>query len=140
MADLPLGSTPADALVDWVCARAAANRSVSHCDHCSHWEQPPLVRADALPPPPRRARTAWFLCLTQPRDAISREHQQFARAAIVSARLNAPSVAPHAGPSPPAVRARGSGRVTRPKQELPGELLGRTRKTCTPESASDRCR
>ena len=95
MADLPLGSTPADALVDWVCARAAANRSVSHCDHCSHWEQPPLVRADALPPPPRRARTAWFLCLTQPRDAISREHQQFARAAIVSARLNAPSVAPH---------------------------------------------
>ena len=43
----------------------------------------------------RRARTAWFLCLTQPRDAISREHQQFARAAIVSARLNAPSVAPH---------------------------------------------
>ena len=95
MADLPLGSTPADALVDWVCARAAANRSVSHCDHCSHWEQPPLVRAGALPPPPRRARTAWFLCLTQPRDAISREHQQFARAAIVSARLNAPSVAPH---------------------------------------------
>ena len=82
-------------LTDWACARAAANRSVSECGQCKFWTPPPLIDATSLPPPPPKPRTAWFMCLTQPRDAIAREHLAFARAAIVSARLRAPSLAPH---------------------------------------------
>ena len=82
-------------LTDWACARAAANRSVSECGQCKFWTPPPLIDATSLPPPPSKPRTAWFMCLTQPRDAIAREHLAFARAAIVSARLRAPSLAPH---------------------------------------------
>ena len=50
----------------------------------------------ASPPPSASPETAWFLCLTEPTDdARSGAHLDFARAAIVSALLNAPTLSPH---------------------------------------------
>ena len=86
---------PAGALLSWACARA--NNSVSDCTQCEWWPQPELLPTAPLPlPPPRTApETAWFMCLTEPTDATSSTHLDFVRAAVVSARFNAPSLAPH---------------------------------------------
>jgi hypothetical protein len=88
-------------LVDWVCARAAANQSVSRCDACQFFTLKQLAPATAdmrLPAPecsPVRPRMAWFMCLSPAVDAQALKHLEYVKAAIVSARLNAPSLKPY---------------------------------------------
>ena len=85
-------------LVGWACAQAAANHSVSDCAACEWWAPPALAPAQPRPLPPVSAspELAWFICLTAPTDdERSSAHLDFARASIVSARLNAPNLAPH---------------------------------------------
>ena len=90
-----------ESLVDWVCARAAANNSVSRCDACQYFPLKQLAPAETgihLPAPecsPVRPRMAWFMCLTPAVDAQALKHLEYVKAAIVSARLNAPSLAPY---------------------------------------------
>ena len=86
---------PAEQLLPWACAQA--NGSVSDCAACEWWPLPEPLPAAArpLPPPIAAPDTAWFMCLTEPTGSTSSAHLDFARAAIVSARLNAPSLAPH---------------------------------------------
>lgn len=88
-------------LLRWVCARAAANRSNSRCEQCQWFALHDLVpqgnharlaAAECSPVPPR---LAWFMCLTPASDEQALQHLQYVKAAIVSARLNAPSLAPY---------------------------------------------
>ena len=73
------------------------------CKACSWWSPPDLTRnASYLEPWPKlqrhshgKLRLPWFLCLSKPTDEISKRNTETARAAIVSARLNAPSIEPH---------------------------------------------
>ena len=90
--------------VDWVCAAAAGNHSPSSCGPCAKaWNLPAIapprapVSWAALPLPSVRPRLAWFTCVTKPSAADSTGWDNLAhlRAAVVSARLNAPSLAPH---------------------------------------------
>ena len=86
---------PPERLVPWACAQA--NGSVSDCAACEWWPllEPLPAAARPLPPPTAAPDTAWFMCLTEPTGSTSSAHLDFARSAIVSARLNAPSLAPH---------------------------------------------
>ena len=89
---------PDTELVDWVCRQAAANRSASRCKPCEWFELQDLAPADtSLLPPPRcsYAKLAWFMCLTPGTDALAMKHLQYVQSAIVSARFNAPTLAPH---------------------------------------------
>ena len=61
----------------------------------SDGSEPLPAAARPLPPPTAAPDTAWFMCLTEPTGSTSSAHLDFARSAIVSARLNAPSLAPH---------------------------------------------
>jgi len=94
----PALPTQREQLLGWACAQAAANHSVSDCAACDWWTPPALAPAQPRPLPPASAspELAWFICLTAPTDdERTSAHLDFARAAIVSARLNAPSLAPH---------------------------------------------
>ena len=88
-------------LVEWVCERAAANHSPSRCSGCNWFhlrELTPNVTAGRLPTPECstvRPRLAWFMCITPATDALSLKHLEYAKAAIVSARINAPTLAPY---------------------------------------------
>ena len=89
-------------LTDFVCAAAAANHSPLACDRCEFFKPPPLVVANELPPHSKLLEvaewsptTAWFTCLTAPLDDTSSRHADYVRAAVLSARLHAPSLAPH---------------------------------------------
>ena len=91
-----------DALVDWVCARAAANSSLSQCRFCDWFplrelappssQRPQLLAAECSSV---RPKLAWFMCLTPATDMLALKHLDYVKAAIVSARLNAPSLAPY---------------------------------------------
>ena len=103
----PPPAPAAGGLVDWVCARAEANRSLSRCDPCKWFELRDLAttsrsigsRAASQLPPTGCAKTrpqlAWFMCLTPATDRQALKHLEYAKAAIISARLNAPSLAPY---------------------------------------------
>ena len=88
-------------LVDWVCARAAANQSLSRCDACQFFPLKQLapaevgIRLPAAECSAVRPRIAWFMCLSPAVDAKALKHLEYVKAAIVSARLNAPSLAPY---------------------------------------------
>ena len=91
----------ADAMLQWVCARAAANASASRCDTCEwfqlrrpapHGDSVRLTTAECSAVPPK---LAWFMCLTPATDKLALGHLQYVKAAIISARLNAPSIAPY---------------------------------------------
>ena len=89
-------------LTDFVCAAAAANHSPLACDRCEFFNPPPLVVENELPPHSKLLEvaewsptTAWFTCLTAPLDDTSSRHADYVRAAVLSARLHAPSLAPH---------------------------------------------
>jgi hypothetical protein len=96
--------------VAWACAAAAAHNSTTRCGRCQRaWALPDLAPARA----PRTWQAAlkgggrgerlvlptlaWFTCVTKPseEDATSRSNIVSLQAAIVSARINAPSLAPH---------------------------------------------
>ena len=91
-----------DDLVDWVCARAAANHSLSQCRFCEWFplrelappssKRPQLLAAECSRVQPK---LAWFMCLTPATDMKALQHLDYVKAAIVSARLNAPSLAPY---------------------------------------------
>jgi hypothetical protein len=87
--------------VRWVCERAEANHSLSRCPPCEWFqlqELAPLEVNIRLPGPeclPKPPRLAWFMCITPATDALSMKHLEYAKAAIVSARLNAPTLAPY---------------------------------------------
>lgn len=87
----------ATSLVDWVCARAAANRSVSRCKPCEWFRLEQLHRRQLSAPPcsAQAAKLAWFMCLTPGTDEQALGHLEYVQSAIVSARLNAPTLAPH---------------------------------------------
>ena len=92
-------------LQDWVCAQAAAARSSTvDCEACSWWTPvdllPPMHAGRSLPRllPQREATTAWFICVSRPaseQDTLNSRHLELATAAVASARLHAPSLAPH---------------------------------------------
>ena len=96
---------PTADLIPWVCARAAANASLSQCKHCEWFKLPELAplttandarllaTAECADRP--RPVLAWFMCLTPATDALALGHLDYVKAAIVSARLNAPSLAPY---------------------------------------------
>ncbi len=87
---------PKTNLVEWVCARAAANRSSSRCKPCDWFKLDQLDRSKAMRPcTAGLAKLAWFMCLTPGTDEQALGHLEYVQAAIMSARLNAPSVAPH---------------------------------------------
>ncbi|KAJ1461654.1 hypothetical protein M885DRAFT_506711 [Pelagophyceae sp. CCMP2097] len=46
-------------------------------------------------PPRRKPKTPWFMSMSKPDDHVSQTYVKFAKAATVSARLNAPSLAPY---------------------------------------------
>ena len=106
MRDAP--AVPAmDRMVDWVCARAEANNSLSRCEACQWFELPDLtqrhsIRGAHVQPTwsasscsLHRARLAWFMCLTPATDTKALKHLEYVKAAILSARFNAPTLAPH---------------------------------------------
>ena len=93
-------ATNGSALVDWVCARAAANNSYSRCQFCEWYPLVDLapaapVRLAAAECSQQQPRLAWFMCLSPATDALALQHLAYVKAAIVSARLNAPSLAPY---------------------------------------------
>ena len=51
-----------------------------------------LTAPQCVATPPRMA---WFMCLTPATDAQALKHLDYVKAAIISARLNAPSLAPY---------------------------------------------
>ena len=86
----------------WVCARAAANASVSRCETCEWFALPELApragdqhRVTAIECSQKLPKLAWFMCLTPASDAQALRHLDYVKAAIVSARLNAPTLAPY---------------------------------------------
>lgn len=96
--------------VERVCAAAAASNSVAQCDKCERaWSLPDIAPATApnswssLFPKEKRQTLAWFTCVTKPKpsssswpDGSNSLNSIFSlKAAIVSARLNAPSLAPY---------------------------------------------
>jgi hypothetical protein len=44
---------------------------------------------------PGTAKLAWFVCLTPGTDELALGHLEYAQVAIMSALINAPSLAPH---------------------------------------------
>ena len=89
-----------------ICSLAEQHRAKSNCSECSRWwTQPRLAprsqdeMAAALALSQQRGtpspRTAWFMCIVKPN--ITREHAYatLVQAAILSARLHAPSLAPY---------------------------------------------
>lgn len=87
----------------WVCAKAAANNSVSQCDKCEWFALHDLapnetvvnVNLQAAECAAVQPKLAWFMCLTPASDKIALGHLDYAKAAIISARLNAPSITPY---------------------------------------------
>ena len=91
-------NVPTTNVVEWVCARAAANRSVSRCKPCEWFQLDQLHRQEPSPVPsciPSTAKLAWFVCLTPGTDELALGHLEYAQVAIMSALINAPSLAPH---------------------------------------------
>ena len=83
-------------LTRWVCDRAAANRSRANCSTCTWWRQPDLTRkADMQHGHNHQPTTAWFMCLHKPASEKEVSFFDYVKAAIMSARINAPSLAPH---------------------------------------------
>lgn len=88
----------------WACNLAAANKSRASCSECTWWQQPDLTqrahlrrqlqrpRKSITPEPPT---TAWFMCLHKPSSSREIAFFDYVRVAIMSARLNAPSLAPY---------------------------------------------
>ena len=92
-------NVPTTNVVEWVCARAAANRSVSRCKPCEWFQLDELHRQKEPSPVPScipgTAKLAWFVCLTPGTDELALGHLEYAQVAIMSALINAPSLAPH---------------------------------------------
>jgi hypothetical protein len=99
------GTGTAHRLQDWVCTQAAAARSSTiDCKGCSWWTPvdliAPMRSGRNLPHllPRHAATTVWFICVSKPaseQDTLNSKHLELATAAVASARLHAPSLAPH---------------------------------------------
>ncbi|KAL1526043.1 hypothetical protein AB1Y20_020864 [Prymnesium parvum] len=84
--------------LEWVCARAAQARSGASCARCGWWTPRALVTAAPKLLPQALATTVWMLCVAKPTPAdgqLSSRHLELATAAVASARLHAPSLAPY---------------------------------------------
>lgn len=53
------------------------------------------VRLPAQECSPTKPKLAWFMCLTPAVDAQALKHLDYVKAAVISARFNAPSLAPY---------------------------------------------
>lgn len=84
-------------LVDWVCAQAEANESLSRCGPCEWFRLRPMqvLNLGDKSCQVQAPKLAWFICLTPGIDGLAVNHLQYAKAAIVSAKLNAPTLSPH---------------------------------------------
>lgn len=83
-------------LTQWVCKLAAANQSRANCSECTWWRQPDLThRALHRPPTVQPATTAWFMCLHKANSSREIAFFDYVRVAVLSAKLNAPSLAPY---------------------------------------------
>lgn len=84
-----------------------ANVPFTLCKHCDFWQPPELDHAPALLPTgqqqQRRQRptTAWFMCVGKPTTDAQGAYMEMVQAALLSARLHAPSLAPHVLYVPP---------------------------------------
>ena len=90
-------SASTDDVVARACAHARANNSVALCEQCEWHPLPELAIGGALPTlaPSWRPTLPWFMCITQPEDETALTYFDMVRAAVVSARLHAPSLAPY---------------------------------------------
>ena len=77
-----------------MCELAEAAQSVVNCASCTWWTRPSSYHQATLDHPKSKPTTAWFMCVNRPYSNRTAAFAGLVQAAVMSAKVNAPSLAP----------------------------------------------